>query len=129
MKQVLRSLSVLVVGALVGLAVLGAAYAGSVNPFTGPSGTNPIQGIPGTLPDFNTAVNSLNAAISNGAGGGAQVGIFTGATFQLGSVTSVGSLTLGLKQPTPSTLGSTTVKFFLTFVDSQGVLSYIPVWQ
>lgn len=129
MKQFLRGMVSTVVGVLVGLAIIGVAYAGSVTPFTALNGTNPVVGIPATQPDFNTVINSLNLAIGNGAGLGTNVGVFSGGGFQIASITSVGSLTLGLKSPNPSTLGSTTVKFFLTFIDSLGVQSYIPVWQ
>ena len=124
MKKTYAFLAAVVVGILVATA----AIAGTVTPFTGPAGTNPIK-FPAVESDLNSLINALNAAISNGQIAGVQTGIFTGQSFQIGNVTSTGSLTLGTVFPSPSTLGSTTSKFWLTFFDSQGKLSYIPVWQ
>ena len=124
MKKTYAFLAAVVVGILVATA----SIAGSVTPFTGPAGTNPIK-FPAAESDLNNLINALNAAISNGQIAGTQVGIFTGSGFQIQGLTSTGSLTLGTTFPNPSTLGSTTVKFFLTFFASNGTLSYIPVWQ
>lgn len=128
MKNFLRGFAI---AALLAVSGISLAYAGSVSTMTGPTGTNPALA-PQGLPDYNTIINGLNAAISNGAALGTQTGVFTGATFQLTATSKTGSMTLGTIQPGASglsTLGSLTVKFFINFVDSLGVQSYIPVWQ
>lgn len=120
-----------VVGALVFALVLGVAQASPVVPFTGPAGTNPLDP-PNILGGMNTMLNNLNAAISNGSTLGTNVGLFSNANFQIAGVSSGASntgLSFGLIVPNPSTLGQTTIKFFLTFFDSLGRQSYIPVWQ
>ncbi len=117
------------------------AYAGNVPIFTGPAGTNPSQS-PSIIPDLNSLTQQLNLAISPGftpgglTVGGGNVGIFSGGGFQLGVATLASSgLTTGTFVPgqggssQTNTLVSQTVKFFITFMASNGVQSYIPVWQ
>lgn len=124
MKKFLAFTMALVVGALFSATV----FAGQVPSFTGPAGTNPYD--PSNIAGvFNQIIQQYDLAIGNGAQLGTHVGLFSEGGFQWGGVTSVGSLTIGLVQPSPSTLASTTVKFFLTFFDSKGVQSYVPVWQ
>lgn len=129
MKRFLTALA-LVALVLAGYAV-GPALAGSVTPLTGPAGTNPAA-VPNNLGDYNTIINSLNAAISNGSALGTNTGVFTGSTFQISGTSKTGSMTLGTIQPGASglsTLGSLTVKFFINIVDSLGNQAYIPVWE
>lgn len=124
MKKFLAYTIALVVGVLFSAA----AYAGQVPGFTGPAGSNPYD--PSNIAGvFNQIIQSYDLAIGNGAALGTHVGLFSEGGFQYGGVTSTGSLTLGSVFPSPSTLASTTVKFFITFFDSKGVQSFIPVWQ
>lgn len=120
MKRFLAFLTVLAVFAFSGI-----AYAGSVAPLTGPAGSNPVT-FPAAIGDFNTIINAVNAAISQGATAGTlSTGIFSGASFQVGKA-STATLTMTSQPASLTTLG---VSFFLTFTDSQGVLSFIPVWH
>jgi hypothetical protein len=120
MKRFLASLTALAV-----LAFAGVAYAGSVTQMTGPAGTNPVT-FPAAIGDYNTIINAVNAAISQGATvGNLSTGIFSGASFQVGKA-STATLTMTSQPASLQTLG---VSFFLTFTDSQGVLSFIPVWH
>ena len=125
MKKLFQGIATLVVGLLVSATV----YAAQVPTYTGPAGTNPYD--PSNIAGvFNQLIQQYDAAIGNGAGLGTHVGLFSEGGFQLAGITSVGSLTLGLVAPnTPFGLTSNTVKFFLTFFDSQGRQSFIPVWQ
>lgn len=124
MKKFIALAFALVVGAFVSV-----AHAGQVPSFTGPAGSNPYD--PSNIAGvFNQIISQYDLAISNGAQLGAHVGLFSEGGFQLAGVTSVGSLTLGLVAPnTPFGLNSNTVKFWLTFFDSQNNRSFIPVWQ
>lgn len=127
MKKLFAGIATLAVGAVVALG-LGIAQAGQLPLGTSPAGTNPIDP-PNILGAVNQTLTGVNLAIGNGAALGQHVGLFSEGGFQIAGVTSVGALSLGLNFPSPSTLGSTTVKFWLTFFDSQGKQSYIPVWQ
>lgn len=122
MKKYLLTVCAVLVGFALGVSPLG--LGSPLTLFTGPAGTNPMQGIPATQPDFNSLINSINSAIS-------PTGLFTASTFQVGGSTSVGSLTLGTVQPQTPTfpLGSITAKGFITFTDSQGKNAFIPFWE
>ena len=114
---------------VVGLLFVAGAHAAQVPTYTGPAGTNPYDpsNIAGVI---NQIIQSYDLAIGNGAALGTHVGLFSEGGFQFSGGNSVGSLTLGLVQPTsPNGLVSNTAKFFITFFDSKGVQSYIPVWQ
>jgi hypothetical protein len=129
MKRFLIALALVAISML-GYTV-GPALAGAVTPLTGPAGTNPAA-VPNNLGDYNTIINNLNAAISNGAALGTNTGVFTGSTFQIPGTSKTGSMSLGTIQPGNaglSTLGSLTVKFFINIVDSVGNNAYIPVWE
>ncbi len=125
----MKSLFAFVTALVVAAFVASVAYASPATVFTGPAGTNPLNDGQNVLSSLNQSLNEINAAISNGAALGTSVGIFSNGGFQVMGQASTGSMTLGTSFPTPSTLGSTTVKFYLTFFDSQGKQSYIPVWQ
>lgn len=117
------------ISGVVGLLISAAVYAAPVATFTGPTGTNPIDP-PNILGGMNTMLNNLNGAISNGAALGTSVGIFSNGGFQIQSLASTSTnMTIGARLPNGGLLVSNTAKFFLTFFDSQGVQSYIPVWQ
>lgn len=124
MKKLFSGIAALVVGLLISAAV----QAGQVPAYTGPAGANPYDpsNIAGVI---NQMLTNFDLAIGNGAQLGTHVGLFSEGGFQWGGVASVGSLSLGTQFPSPSTLGSTTVKFWLTFFDSKGVQSFMPVWQ
>lgn len=123
MKRFLIALAL--VAALFATETVGPALAGSVTQLTGPAGTNPAA-VPNNLGDYNTIINAVNAAISQGATSGTlSTGIFSGGSFQVGKA-STATLTMTSQPASLTTLG---VSFFLTFTDSQGVLSFIPVWH
>lgn len=125
MKKFLRNATMLLIGFVFGAVGLYglAAVSAPVTLFTGPAGSNPVVGIPATLPDLNQLIVNLNAAI-------APTGLFSASSFQVGGSASGTGLTLGTVQPqTPFTLGSTTAKGFITAVDSQGKNFYIPFWE
>lgn len=121
--------------AVVALLAAGSAFAGSVPLFGGPAQTNPINN-PADQADINAMINAMNGSIGPGMTTGTLtgVGIFTsgslGGTFQSQGLlqTTARSLTTGLLNPA-GVGGAATMKFFLTFVDSQGIQSFIPVWQ
>lgn len=118
----LKGYTIVLAGILAGAVALGVAFAGSLTLFTGPTGTNPANNAADQA-DMNAIVNAINSAIS-------PSGIFTGgATFQSASVTfsPAKSLTTGTLGPYQA--GNVTAKGFITFVDSQGIQSFIPYWQ
>ena len=127
MKKLFQGIATLVVGLLVSATV----YAAQVQTYTGPAGANPYD--PSNIAGvFNQLIQNYDAAIGNGSQLGTHVGLFSEGGFQLGATSKTGSMTLGTTQPGATgtnTLGSLTVKFYINFVDSLGVQSYIPVWQ
>lgn len=116
------------------LALTGAAFAGSVPIFTGPAGTNPINQ-PAVQGDLNSTIQQLNVAIGPGLTTGSISAIFTSGsingTFQSqGLLQGSGALTTGTNCIRSSASGTCgTFSFFLTFVDSQGIQSFIPVYK
>ena len=137
MRKLSSLLGGLVLAALVGAGTIAAPL---TTQFTGPAGSNPIN-FPADLADVNAALNQIQQgigaaiAMSSGPTGvatwvtNANLISFTNAAEYSGasSLTQSVSLTTGLNYPTG--LGSTTVKFFLTILDSAGKPGYIPVWQ
>lgn len=120
------------------------ANAGALTTYTGPSGTNPVANAI-TQPDINALVNAINGMIGPGLTSGANsTGVTPGS---VGGLFTSGSLTgtfqsQGLLQATNNILttgiecirsttsgGCGTFSFFLTFVDSQGNQSFIPVYK
>lgn len=124
--------------AIVSFALLGwtgSVLAGAVPIYGGPAQANPIQN-PADQADINALVGALNAAIGPGLSSG-NTGLFTsgsiGGTFQSqgllqGSTNNI--LTTGIQCIRSSASGGCgTFSFFLTFTDSQGVQSFIPVYK
>jgi len=128
----MKTFAALAVAAL--LALAGTAFAGSVPIFTGPAGTNPINQ-PAVQADVNSLINQLNVAIGPGLTTGSISAIFTSGsingTFQSQALLQSGnSLTTGTNCIRSSASGGCgTFSFFLTFVDSQGNQSFIPVYK
>lgn len=141
MKNFTAALLAVVTLSLLGLA--GSAFAGALPIYGGPAQTNPIAN-PATQPDINALVNAVNGMIGPGMTGGVSGtnltpgsvgGLFTGGsvtgTFQSQGLLQTGtSLTTGTNCIRSSAGGNCgTFKWFLTFVDSQGIQSFIPVFQ
>lgn len=110
------------------------AFAGSVPIFGGPAQTNPINN-PADQADVNSLIQQLNVAIGPGLTTGSVSAIFTSGSIN-GTFQSQGLLQTGQSLSTGTncirssqTGGCGSFSFFLTFVDSQGNQSFIPVFK
>lgn len=112
--------------AVVMFLAVGTAVGGPIALFTGPSGSNPVI-FPADLPDLNTMVNNVNAALStyiffNNSGEPGEMNIISSTAFAAN-----GSINTGLTAVGP--VGShTTVQKWLIVIDGAGNQLFAPLF-
>ena len=114
------------IGFIAAIALIPTGFA-AISTYTGTSGSNPIQGIPGTMVDFNTLIGAVNAQLGsylsfNTAGSVGEINLTNSASF-----IANGSVATAMSSVGP--LGShTTIQEWLVVLDNNGKAVYVPAF-
>ena len=113
-------------GFIAAVALIPTGFA-AISTYTGTSGSNPIQGIPATMVDFNTLIGAINASLGsylsfNTAGSVGEINLTNSASF-----IANGSVATAMSSVGP--LGShTTIQEWLVVLDNNGKAVYVPAF-
>lgn len=131
MKSALRNFGRMVLlglGLGLGIMSLPAGYA-AIPLFTGVSSPNPIQGVPATLPDFQTTINNINGQIANWVTFNGGAPLQPGIMELLAQAATVGNGSVATAMSSVGPSGShTTVQEWMVVVTVLGNTRYIPMF-